>query len=93
MKPVHGETHRGKQKMNALESEFDYYLAHQVELVEKFDGKFVVIKNKKVLGAFETLGDAYFETTKTELPGTFLIQEVSEGTEKYTQTFHSRVSF
>ena len=78
--------------MTGLVAEFNYYLAHQSELVERFDGKFVVIKNEVVLGSYDTLGDAYFETIKTETPGTFLIQEVSQGIEKYTQTFHSRVS-
>ena len=44
-----------RQKMaKALEKEFEYYLAHQAELVAKFDGKFVVIKGNEVLGAYDS---------------------------------------
>ncbi len=75
-----------------LESEFQYYKDHQKELVDKFEGKFIVIKGAKVIGVYDTEIEAYEETKKIEELGTFLIQQVLPGTESYTQTFHSRVS-
>jgi len=73
--------------------EFDYYLKHQDEFVEKYDGKYIVIKNDKVLGTFDTATLAVLETSKTHELGTFLIQLVSAGIEDYTAIFHSRARF
>ena len=75
----------------ALEKEFEYYLAHQAELVEEFDGKFVVIKDDEVLGAYDSEIEAIEETMKEHELGTFLVQKCEEGEESYTMTFHSRV--
>ena len=77
----------------ALRNEFEYYLAHQEDLVAKHDGKVIVLKSHQVLGEYDSEGNAYIETKKTHEPGTFLIQRVSPGTEAYTSTYHSRVVF
>jgi hypothetical protein len=74
-----------------LDKEFKYYKEHQIELVQKYDNKFIVIKNEKVIGVYDTELSAYLETKKEHEVGTFLIQKVSAGSESYTQTFHSRV--
>lgn len=76
-----------------LEKEFKYFIDNQAKLVEKYNGKFIVIKNENVIGVYESNGEAYHETIKKEAPGTFLIQHCTPGTEAYTQHFHSRVSF
>ena len=75
-----------------LARDFTYYLAHQDELVKQYDGKVVVIKDGKVLGAYDSLIKAVTETEKAgqEL-GTFLVQPVSPGSDAYTHTHHSRV--
>lgn len=76
-----------------LEPDFKYYLAHQADFVKKYNGKFVVIKNRTVIGVYDDQATAVSETEKTEELGTFLIQKVEPGDEAYTQTFHSRVAF
>lgn len=76
-----------------LEREFNYYINHQGELVSKYDGKFLVIKNDEVIGVYDSESDAYNETEKKEELGTFLIQHCTPGEESYTQAFRSRVSF
>ena len=76
-----------------LEKEFDFYLAHQTEMVEKYDGKYIVIKNSEVLGAFDDELTAVTETQKSHELGTFLVQRVSQGDSEYSQTFHSRAVF
>lgn len=76
-----------------LKAEFDYYLAHQDELVQRYNGKFIVIKGQRVLAAYDEQLAAVTETAKIEPMGTFLVQRVAPGTEAYTQTFHSRVAF
>ena len=76
-----------------LKAEFEYYIAHQDEFVKKYDGKFVVIKDEMVLGAFDDELTAITITQKAHKVGTFLVQKVSAGTDAYSQRFHSRVSF
>jgi len=76
-----------------LDKEFKYYLDNQEKLVKEYDGKFIVIKNETVIGAYNTESDAYFETNKDHELGTFLIQFCERGEGSYTKVFHSRVSF
>lgn len=80
-------------KESPLKREFDYYLAHQDELVKMYNGKFVVIKSGGVIGSYDDAPTAVTETQKTHELGTFLVQKVTPGDEAYTQTFHSRASF
>jgi len=79
--------------MNNLEKEFKYYLDHQDELIKKYNGKFVVIKDCKVIGSYDSALEAVEETSKHYELGTFLVQKCEPGSESYTQTYHSRVSF
>jgi hypothetical protein len=74
-----------------IAKEFDYYLANQDALVERYNGKVIVIKHGEVLGAYNSHIQAVIETQKAHELGTFLVQLVSPGTEAYTHTFHSRV--
>jgi len=77
--------------MIMLESEFDFFLKNQATLVSKYRGKYIVIKNKKILGVYNDISSAINETSKTEKPGTFLVQKCEPGKAVYTQFFHSRV--
>jgi hypothetical protein len=76
-----------------LELEFKYYIEHQDELVQKYNGKYLVIKGEQIAGAYDTKVEAYTETSKKYETGSFLIQRCSPGNKDYTQTFYSRVSF
>ena len=78
--------------MARLEREFAYYLQHQEELVRQYQGKFVVIYDSQVLGAFDTELDAIREIPPNYALGTFLIQKCEQGNAAYTQMFHSRVA-
>ena len=76
-----------------LEKEFKYYLSHQDELVKKYNGKILVIKDQRVIGDYNSEAQAIQDTVKKHPLGTFLIQKCEPGAESYTQTFHSRVAF
>ena len=78
--------------LHGLEKEFQFYLDNQDDIVAQHDGKVVVIKDCQLLGVYDDEGDAVIETRKEHTPGTFLVQRVSEGSEAYTATFHSRVA-
>ena len=80
-------------KMDKLKKEFEHYLAHQEELVRKYKGKFIVIKDCEVIGAYDSRLEAVEKTSEEYELGTFLVQECEPGSESYTQSYHSRVSF
>jgi len=79
--------------MEKLEREFKYYLEHQEELVEKYNGKFIVIKDCNVIAVFDSELEAIEKTAEQYELGTFLVQKCEPGSESYTQTYHSRVVF
>ena len=79
--------------MNLLEKEFKYYLDNQAEFVKSYSGKFLAIKDQKIIGVYDARDEALKETSKTHELGTFLIQQCSSGDAAYSQTFHSRVIY
>lgn len=76
-----------------LVSDFRYYLEHQDEIVRKYNGKFVVIKNGSIIGAYDNEIQAVEEARKSHELGSFLVQHVTPGKDEYTEVFHSRVAF
>lgn len=76
-----------------LKTEFQYFLDNQEKLVNLYKGKYIVIVGQKVVGSYNTMEEAYFESQNDYKLGEFLIQLCESGEEVYTQTFHSRVTF
>lgn len=72
---------------------FQYYLAHQDELVKDYNGKYLVIYDRVVVGAYSSEMEALQQGKKAYELGTFIVQKCEPGTESYVQTFHSRVRF
>jgi len=75
-----------------LETEFQYYLDHQNELVKKYNGQYIVIVGNAVVGSHSTHREAYDSAVKQYNEGTFLIQLCSPGEDSYSHVFHSRVA-
>jgi hypothetical protein len=78
---------------NPLQNDFKFYLDHQDEFVEKYNGKYIVIHNGVVVGDYDDDLTAVTEAQKSYEIGTFLVQKVSHGDTAYSQTFQSRVVF
>jgi len=76
-----------------LKKEFDFYITNQDQLVAQYNGKVIVIKDQRVVGAYDSVEEAVRETGKNLPLGTFLVQKCEPGAQSYTQTFHSRVAF
>lgn len=77
-----------------IETLFKYYLEHQEDLVSKYDGKYLVITNDGVVGAYDSLNEGYEVALKTYGKGNFMLQLCSEGEKDYSQRFFtSRVVF
>ena len=49
----------------ALEREFKYFVDHQDELVAQYSGKFIVIVDVKVVGAYDSEAEAFAGATKS----------------------------
>lgn len=77
----------------ALKDEFEYYLANQDELVKRYNGKVIVIKDKAVLGEYGSELEAVNATKGKHALGTFIVQKCTPGASDTSMTFHSRVSF
>lgn len=80
-------------ELNPLTKEFQYYLDHQADLVKKYNGMFIVVKNCQIVGSYKTEAEAIEDSMKTMELGTFLVQKCEPGKKSYTQTYHSRVVF
>jgi hypothetical protein len=76
--------------MEPLKQDFAYYQKNSNDIISKYQGKWVVIKNCEILGAYESLVEAINETTKKHELGTFLVQLAKDGADK--ATFRSRVA-
>lgn len=81
-----------RSDISNLEKEFNYYLEHQKELVSKYNGKFIVIKNHQVIGTFDSELEAIKKTAVKHELGTFLVQKCESGSQAYTATYHSRIA-
>ena len=73
-----------------IKADYDFFLQNKDKLCEEHPDKFVVIKNKEVIGVYDDQVSAYTETTKVHKPGTFIIDRCSRETSE-AQVFHSRV--
>lgn len=76
-----------------LKPEFDYYVQHQSELLKQYNGRFIVIKDRRVIGDYPDQATAIAEAAKQYELGTFLVQKVEPGDTAYSSSFHSRVAF
>ena len=72
-----------------LTREFEFYLAHQEEMVEQYDGRVIALKGGRILGVYDSELAAVTELQKSHALGTFLVQRVTPGDSAYTQTFYS----
>ena len=80
--------------MCMIETLFKYYLDHEEALVKEYDGKYLIITNEGVVGAYDTLNEGYEFALKTYGKGNFMLQLCSEGEKDYSQRFFtSRVVF
>ena len=63
-------------KRDNLLSEYYYYMDHISELEKKYPGKFLIIKDKTIIGVYDTFEDAMNGATEKYKVGEFMVQEV-----------------
>jgi hypothetical protein len=59
-----------------LEREFEFYENNKSEIREKYLGKQIVIIGNEIIGVYDDIEEAYQETIRTHIPGTFMIHDV-----------------
>lgn len=64
-----------KSKRMAIKN-YNYFKKHLRELNRRYGNKFIVLKDCRVIGAYDTFDDAYKTTIKSEQLGTFIIQKI-----------------
>ena len=60
-----------------LDKEIEFFKRHKEELKAAYPGKFIAIKGRNVLGAYDSHQEAYNETIKEHPVGTFIIENLS----------------
>jgi hypothetical protein len=76
-----------------LEAELEYFKTHQAELVEKYGGRVLVLRDHEVVHVAATPLEAYLAAKARFEPGTFMIQPCDPGPEAYTVTIASMEVF
>ncbi len=66
--------------------DFDYFVNHYPELFKEYGHKFLAIKDKKVLGAYNAVQDAISDLSSTYEVGTYIIQECTGDESAYRTT-------
>ena len=76
----------------SLRSDFEYYLEHQKELAKEYEGQYLVIYDREVVGDYEDMGDALYDALdKGYEMGDFLLEKCSADPNSIVHTFYSRV--
>jgi hypothetical protein len=83
-------SYKGGDIMSSVNNaDFQYFLENYMKLYEKYGHKYIVIKNKKVLGTYDDMIVALETTMKTEELGTFIVQECNGDSSAYTSSIIS----
>ena len=67
-------------------------ISYQSELVEKYNGKYLVIKDNQVMDTYDE-NTAYLEASDKYGLGNFILQLCTPGKEAYTEMYTPRFAF
>ena len=58
-----------------LEKEFQYYLKHEKEFIEKYPDRFIMILNERLVGVYDTEEAAYYDMVEKNITVPVLVQQ------------------
>lgn len=58
-----------------MQEDFEWFEEHYEEFQNRYGDAFLAIKNKAIIGVYDSYGNGVRETQKTEPIGSFIIQE------------------
>lgn len=67
-------------------ADFDYFVSNYQELYNQYGHKFLAIKNKEILGAFDSVLEAINSLSSKYEIGTYIIQECTGDDSAYRTT-------
>lgn len=70
-------------------ADFEFFLEHYDEFFRTYGHKFIVIRNRKILGVYEDAISAVDITSQTYPLGTFIVQECNGDESGYTNYISS----
>jgi hypothetical protein len=71
-----------------LRKDLEWYIQNQRDLSEKYNGKILLIVNQHLIGAFDSMQEAYGTAIKDYALGTFTLQPCSSDSDSYTLTLY-----
>lgn len=67
-------------------NDFDYFVSNYQNLYEQYGHKFLAIKNKEILGAYDSVPEAIDNLSSSHEIGTYIIQECTGDDSAYRTT-------
>lgn len=67
-------------------SDFDYFTCHYQEFFNKYGYKFLAIKNKEILGEYDSISEAIEDLSPDYAIGNYIIQECTGDESAYRTT-------
>jgi hypothetical protein len=77
--------------MDQQSQDFYYFLENMENFYQTYGHRYVVVKNKDILGVYDTFEEALETTLKTEELGSFLVQECFASKENMIHHFQGNV--
>lgn len=72
-----------------LENEYQWFLENYNDLFKQYGIAFLAIKNKSVLGVYQSYAEGVKKTLQSEEPGTFIVQKCNGEESAYTNYISS----
>ncbi len=72
-----------------FDKELNFFIKNQNDLVSKYSGKTLLLREENVAGVFDSPLEAYLAGQQKYAPGTFMIQPCEPGPAAYTVTLSS----
>ena len=77
----------------STDTDFKYFTDNLASLYKEYGHRFIVIKDRHVIGVYDEFVDAFYKTVATEEPGTFIIQECVDNPDKLIVSVQGNVTF
>jgi hypothetical protein len=69
-----------------FDTELEFFIANQDDLVRRYRGTVLVIRGREVVGAFPTAIEAYSSASRQFPAGSYMLQPCQPGPSAYTVT-------
>ncbi len=79
--------------MSSIQQDYQYYIKHQLELVKKYGGRYIVIKDSEVVGSYDSEIEAYEDAKSKYVLGTFIIKPCLPQNEEPKNILNTRAYF